>query len=101
MGRFLAWGILLILNNVFGTLTSRARNTPSYTYHGITACLNHGAWFLTNVIFIGVAIDITVEGRSGLLRGLLVWLYYTTCATAGSISAHYLSMHHFEKGIRK
>lgn len=97
--RWLVWGALLMLTNGASTLTSRARNTPSYGYHAAAACFNHGTWFFTNILFVGVAIDISKS--SGWREGALSALFYVTCSTIGSIGMHWISIRYFEKGDRR
>lgn len=100
MWKWIAWGFLLALTNGASTLTSRARNTPSYWYHGLASFVNHSVWFLTNVMFVGVAVDI---GRGSLTLGAAaaVWAFYASCSTAGSVAVHWLSITCFEKGNRR
>lgn len=100
MLKWIAWGVLLALTNGASTLTSRARNTPSYAYHGCAAFFNHGIWAVTNVMFVGVALDI---GKGDLTGWAAVGAlgYYAVCSTAGSILVHWLSIRYFEKGNRR
>lgn len=97
--KWILWGLLLALTNGASTLTSRARNTPSYTYHGLAACANHAIWFCANVMFVGVAIDIGALSNWRLAAG--AWLFYTVCSTIGSIGVHWVSINYFEKGNRR
>jgi hypothetical protein len=100
MMRWLAWGVLLAVTNGCSTLTSRARNTPSYWYHGTAAFANHAVWFVVNVMFVGVAVDI---GRGDMRAGAAAgaWAFYAATSTAGSILVHWLSIRFFEKGNRR
>lgn len=99
MTQWLIWGTMLVAVNVAGTLTSRARNTASYTYHGITAAINHGCWFITQFLFVGIAVDMIKQPSwSGRFYA---FLFYATCSTVGSIAAHYSSHTYFEKWLRK
>lgn len=97
--RWLLWGALLILTNGASTLTSRARNTPSYSYHGAAALFNHATWFCTNVMFVGVAIDIGHSKSWPEAIGALS--FYVVCSTIGSIGVHWISINYFEKGNRR
>jgi len=97
--RWIVWGLLLAATNGASTLTSRARNTPSYGYHGIASLINHGIWFVTNVMFVGVAIDIGKSASWG--TSAAVWLFYVTCSTAGSIGIHWISINYLETGKRR
>lgn len=93
------WGIMLVAVNIAGTLTSRARNTSSYYYHGITAGINHGCWFITQFLFVGVAVDMIKQPS---WRGrFLTFVFYAVCSTVGSIAAHVVSHEYFEKWLRK
>lgn len=99
MTRWIVWGVLLAMTNGFSTLVSRARNTPSYSYHGICALLNHATWFVVNVMFVGVAIDIGALHETK--QAAFAWVFYTLCSTLGSILVHFLSLNYFEKGNRR
>lgn len=99
MTRWLVWGALVVFVNIAGTVTSRARNTPSYWYHGIAAMANHAAWFCTTVIFVGVAVDINKLDSPGAAIG--AFLFYSVCATVGSITAHYLAINYLERDNRR
>lgn len=97
--RWLIWGLLLILNNGAGTLTSRARNSASYAYHGSAAMLNHACWFMVNFMFVDAAVNL---GKNfGWTDALRVWLFYTACSSVGSITMHYVSINFLEKGNRR
>lgn len=39
--------ILVFVQNFFGTLNARARNSDSFKYNGISAFLYHLVWFFT------------------------------------------------------
>ena len=98
MTRWVTWGALLFAVNVAGTLTSRARNTPSLGYHAVCAMLNHACWFGQTVIFVGLTMDL----RSGTpLEMTFAFLYYSFWSTVGSIVAHWLSLNFLEKGNRR
>ena len=98
MARWIVWGVLLALTNGFSTLVSRARNTPSYSYHGICALLNHATWFIVNVLFVTVAVNIKSLDDP---RAWFAWGFYTVCSTVGSMVIHWLSINYFEKGNRR
>jgi hypothetical protein len=98
--KWIAWGVLLAVTNGCSTLTSRARNTPSYWYHGLAALANHVVWFAVNVMFVGVAVDIGKGSLAGR-AALGAWAFYAACSTAGSILVHWLSIRFFEKGNRR
>jgi hypothetical protein len=97
--RWVVWGVLLALTNGCSTLTSRARNTPSYWYHGVASFLNHTVWFVVNVMFVGVAIEIGEQGPN--LEAVAVWAFYAACSTVGSVAVHWLSIRYLEKGNRR
>jgi hypothetical protein len=96
--RWAIWGLLLVLTNAAGTLSSRARNTPSYGYHGATAFVNHAVWFVVNVMFVGAAVDI---GRDPGLAAAGIWAYYACCSTVGSIAAQWIGITFLERGRRR
>jgi len=97
--KWILWGLLLALTNGASTLTSRARNTPSYGYHGAAAMVNHAIWFCANVMFVGVAIDIAKQPTA--LAAFGAFLFYTVCSTIGSVTVHYVSINYFERGNRR
>jgi hypothetical protein len=98
--KWIAWGLLLAVTNGCSTLTSRARNTPSYWYHGVASLANHIVWFAVNVMFVGVAVDIGKGDLAGA-AALGAWAFYAACSTVGSIFVHWLSIRFFEKGNRR
>lgn len=97
--KWILWGLLLAATNGCSTLTSRARNTPSYWYHGCAAAANHSIWFIVNVMFVGVAIDVGKDWHT--LRAVYTWAFYATCSTLGSMAIHWVSINYFEKGNRR
>lgn len=97
--KWILWGCLLALTNGASTLTSRARNTPSYSYHGMAAMFNHGVWFCTNVMFVGIAIDIGKQ--PDIMSAFGAFVFYTVCSTIGSVTVHYVSINYFERGNRR
>lgn len=97
--KWILWGCMLALTNGFSTWVSRARNTPSYGYHGSVAALNHATWFITNVIFVGVAVGI--QDFHDWRTAALAWIFYVICSTCGSVSMHYISINYFETGNRR
>lgn len=99
MTRWLIWGVLLAVTNGFSTLVSRARNTPDYGYHAFCAVLNHATWFLVNVMFVGVAIDI--GAFTDKRAAVFAWGFYITWSTVGSVIMHYVSIKYLEKGNRR
>lgn len=99
MSRWVVWGVLLALTNGMSTLVSRARNTPSYPYHAVCALLNHAAWFIVNVMFVGVAVNI--GALTDRRAAVFAWVFYTVCSTVGSVVTHYVSIRFFEHGNRR
>lgn len=99
MSQWILWGLLLLLTNGMSTLVSRARNTPSVSYHALCATLNHGTWFINNVFLVGVAIDI--GGFKDWQAVGFAWVFYTVASTVGSVLVHYVSLRFLEKGNRR
>lgn len=97
MTRWILWGLSLVLTQGFGTLTSRARNTPSYKFHGVCAGLNHCTWFIAQVFLV----DAAVKHFGDWTEFLTAVTFYTAVSTSASIGAHYLSINYFEKGNRR
>lgn len=76
---------LVILQNASFTLVSRARNSKSILYHGITSVLSNGIWLL-----------VIRQVVMNLDKPILMWTYLIG-ATIGSIGMHYIAMKYFEK----
>lgn len=99
MTRWFLWSLTLIFTNGSGTLASRARNTPSYTYHALAALCSHGTFFVSSLIGIDLMVEIIRTRDPYLaLRGFLV---YALSSTAGSIGVHWIAINHFETGNRR
>jgi hypothetical protein len=91
------WALSLVMTQFFGTLTSRARNTSSYAYHGVCAALNHGSWLVAQTFLVTVAVKNLHDPRQ-FVQALI---FYTGVSTASSIFAHVVSINYFEKGKRR
>lgn len=99
MTRWLIWAALLVSTSSSSTAASRARNTNSYGYHAVAALFSHGTFFVAQLIGIDLIVEIIRKHDGALaLKGFLV---YAVANTAGSLAAHWLAIHHFEKGDRR
>jgi len=78
-----------ILQNASFTLVSRARNSNSIMFHALASVLSNGIWFM-------VINQITKKDVNTVIMGVV----YTTAAVIGSVSMHYISMHHIEKKFK-
>lgn len=95
--RWILWGISLVVTQFFGTLTSRARNTASYGYHGVVAGMNHCSWFVAAAYLADTAVRSFHDGS----EFLTACVFYTAVSTAASIAAHVVSVKFLEKGNRR
>ena len=92
---WIAWAMLLLLQNGSFTLVSRARNSKSLVYHGVAAVLSNGIWFLS----LGIAVNKLAEAREAGSWWLLAITaaFYTTFAVVGSVGMHHVLMTKVEK----
>ncbi len=97
--QFLAWGIFLLLQNASFTFVSRARNSGSYALHAVAALCSNGVWFATQLVSLGMIIDVIKTGT--LPQKLFMLAFYTTFTVAGSILMHWVGINYIEKGNRK
>lgn len=96
--RWFLWAVSMVVTQFFGTITSRARNTPSVSYHGVAAFFNHGSWFVCQVYLVDVAVR-TFHNTGEFVNALS---FYTLISTGASIAAHIFSMKVLErKGNRR
>jgi hypothetical protein len=99
MTRWIIWALVLAITSGSGTLASRARNTPSYTYHALAALFSHGTFFVSNLIGVDVLVEV-IRTRDPKLA-LTGFLVYAGASTFGSIASHFVAMHFFETGNRR
>lgn len=99
MIRWAAWALLLAVTNGSGTLASRARNTPSYTYHGLAALFSHSCFFVAQVIGLDILVEV-LQTRNWWLA-TRAFAVYALASTVGSITMHWLAMNYLEKGSRR
>jgi len=99
MSMYLAWALLLIIQNASFTLVSRARNSGSYAFHAAAAVGSNGIWFASQFILIGAITDLAKQG--GWLQAVGVGVFYTTFTIVGSVGMHYVSANYIEKGKAK
>ena len=81
--------LVTILQNGSFTLVSRARNSNSIVFHGLSAIASNGIWFI-------VVRQVTADSPNTWLLGIT----YTTGAVTGSVLMHYLSMKYLEKWFK-
>ena len=94
MTRWLVWSVMLIATAGSGTLASRARNTPSYTYHTLAALLSHGTFFISNLIGIDILVEV-IQTRDAQLA-LIGFFVYAGASTLGSVLSHWIAMRFIE-----
>lgn len=93
---WVGWGAMLMAQNACGTWTSRARNGTNLWYHAAASFFNNGVYFAN--LFIGVD-KIANANTPWQIAWTLV--FYSTFTMTGSITSHYLLMHHVEKRIER
>jgi hypothetical protein len=77
--------LFLIGQNVAFTLVSRARQTANLKFHALAAIGSNG-------FYIFVLTTVVAHYQNNWMK---VW--YIVCTVVGSVHAHYLSLHKFEK----
>ena len=80
--------LLTIVQNASFTLTSRARNSQSITFHTIASFISNGIWLLV--------IKNVVENFN---KPILMWTYLFG-SVIGSVGMHYISMNFIEKKFK-
>jgi hypothetical protein len=96
---YLAWAVLLVLQNAAFTWVSRARNSGSLGYHALAAIASNGVWFAAQFILIDQMVGIIRRGS--WVEAAAVGLFYSACTVTGSVGMHWLSMRYLERGTRK
>ena len=91
--KYLAWAMLLILQNASFTWVSRARNSSNYLYHAIAAIFSNGIWFASQIFII----DIAVKNISNPKELALIGVLYIVSTVSGSVFMHWVCMHKLEK----
>lgn len=76
---------LTILQNAAFTLVSRARNSPSITFHAIAAVLSNGIWLLV------------IRHVVTNLDSWPLMVTYLLGSVTGSLLMHHISMNYFER----
>jgi hypothetical protein len=96
---YVAWAILLIIQNASFTLVSRARNSGSYAFHAAAAVGSNGVWFASQFILIGSIMEVAKSGT--LLQAIGLGVFYTVFTIIGSVGMHWVSANYIETGKRK
>lgn len=96
---YLAWALLLILQNSAFTLVSRARNSGSYSFHALAAIGSNGVWFASQFILIDKMVAVIRNGAWS--EAVWLGLFYSACTVTGSVGMHWVSINYLEKGKRK
>lgn len=97
--QFAAWGMFLMLQNASFTFVSRARNSGSYALHAVAALCSNGVWFATQLVSLGMIIDVIKTGTIGQKMFMLV--FYTGFTVSGSLLMHWIGITYIEKGNRR
>jgi hypothetical protein len=95
--KFVAWFLLLVLQNAAFTWVSRARNSGSVGYHALASVCSNGIWFVSNLVMIGVAVKDVHGWQSACAYGSL----YIAGTVTGSVLMHYVSIKWLETGKRR
>ena len=96
---WIAWALLLIVQNASFTLVSRARNSGSYLFHAAAAVGSNGIWLASQFVLVNKMIA-TMKDQDWT-AALVMGLFYTTFTVVGSVGMHYISVHYIETGSRK
>ncbi len=96
---YVAWALLLILQNAAFTWVSRARNSGSFGYHALAAVASNGVWFASQFIMIDQMLKIIRSGSWA--EAAAVGVFYATCTVIGSVGMHWISLRYLESGRRK
>ncbi len=96
---YVAWALLLILQNAAFTWVSRARNSGSLGYHAVAAIASNGVWFASQFILIDKMVQIIRSGSWA--SAVTMGLFYATFTVVGSVGMHWISLRYLEKGKRK
>ncbi len=96
---WVAWCILLVIQNFAFTAVSRGRNSGSIKYHGIASFFSNGVWFAQFFIVFNIMDHIQEELHQGQYAfGVVAFLVYTIFTMTGSLTAHHILRNKFEKG---
>lgn len=88
---WLLWMLVLFLQNVSFTYTSRARSSGSLTRHLKASIFSNGIWIGSQMILLGPLFDY-LTGKHGHALQLAAGTVYTVACVGGSLFAHYLAM---------
>lgn len=80
--------LLVILQNASFTLVSRARNSSSIVFHGLSSVLSNGIWLLV------------IRKLTQSFDNTELMVAYLVGSVIGSLGMHYISMHHIEKRFK-
>ena len=92
---WVAWSILLLLQQASHTFSSRAKNSDSYVYNTFAAVGSNGIWFVSQIFAIDQILKIITSGSWQAAVG--VGTFYTVFCVLGSLSAQWLALNHIEK----
>lgn len=96
---WLAWALLLLVQNASFTWVSRARNSANVMYHGIAAVFSNGIWFASQ--FFVVDLMVQIRRSHSLSLALLGGLFYTSLTVFSSVAMHKFLMSKVETGNKK
>lgn len=96
---WLAWGILLFIQNFSFTMVSRARNSGSLWYHAVASLFSNGVWFASQLILVDTFIQ--VIKTSDVFLAVTAGAFYTVLTLAGSLFSHWFLMKYIETGKRQ
>lgn len=100
---WIAWAVVLLIQNMSFTAVSRARNSGSLLYHGIASFFSNGVWFV-QMFWVFSIMDVvkeTWQQEGGLAFGAFAALFYTLFTMIGSLTTHWFLRRHVERGNRK
>lgn len=96
---WVAFAVLLSLQNAAFAVTGRARASGSDLFHGIASIFSNGTWVVVNVMLFAQWSKVWETQSVPLLIG--VALFYVAFTVIGAVYGGKISRRFFEKGDRK
>jgi hypothetical protein len=96
---YLAWGLLLILQNAAFTWVRRARNSGSVRWNAVASVFSNGVWFVGQMFIVNVFLIVRDTGELSVI--VPAALFYTAMTTAGSTASQWILLRFAERGKRR
>jgi hypothetical protein len=92
------WAVVLILQQFSHGLSSRAKNSNSYTYNIVAATFSNGVWICSNFFLVENVLSAIKDGD--LYFALRVGVFYTFFCVLGSFLSQYVAINFIEQKMR-